>query len=143
MESGGLVTVEITKPQKSFFIREISSQYIEITNGYWVMGSINPITQLPFYLSKLTLPLKLEHRYLTCSACYVNQKTPGVRQFCKKVRQLLRRRCEPKSNHLLGSGISDKMIVNLNVLGSLMEYKILSNVDSKLVINAQTWVQAI
>jgi len=41
---------------------------------------------------------------------------------------------ELKSNHLLGSSSSDEMIVNLNVLGSLIKYRILNNLDSKLII---------
>jgi len=40
-------------PRKSYFIRERerSSQYIENTNGYWVMGNVNPIIQLTYYLN--------------------------------------------------------------------------------------------
>ena len=50
------------------------------------------------------------------------------------ISQLLWRRCEPERNYFLCLSISDKMAVNLNVFGPLMEYMILSNVDNKLII---------
>jgi len=63
-------SVEKQNP-KNHALLERSSQYVKNTNGHWVIGVVNPITQLT-YLSKLTLPLKLEHIYLTCLPCYIN-----------------------------------------------------------------------
>jgi len=57
------------------------------------------------------------------------ENTGGKAAFVRRSANCFEDGVKRKKNHLLGSSISNQMIINLNVLAPLIKHRILGNVD--------------